>query len=152
MATTQECCEQYSTNPGGSTQQSSSCTATYHPSWKVTKLEKLDMRDTAGEVRTNSWVMYSCGPLNMDEQRQDDQLEPTYNSSVPIWNVALYSSWEMPYIQWGRKRLLQDSMNLQDKFNSSTIRVFANSPGDMVQSQIKSYQRLKKNGTWYLLA
>ena len=25
----------------------------------------------------------------MDEQRQDDQLEPTYSSSVPIWDVAL---------------------------------------------------------------
>ena len=25
----------------------------------------------------------------MDEQRQDDQLEPTYSSSVPIRNVAL---------------------------------------------------------------
>ena len=42
------------------------------------------MQDTAGEVRTNS-----CGPLHMDEQKQDDQLEPTYNSSVPIQDVAL---------------------------------------------------------------
>ena len=25
----------------------------------------------------------------MDEQKQDDQLEPTYNSSVPIKDVAL---------------------------------------------------------------
>ena len=25
----------------------------------------------------------------MDEQRQDDQLEPTYNSSVPIQDVTL---------------------------------------------------------------
>ena len=25
----------------------------------------------------------------MDEQRQDNQLEPTYSSSVPIWYVAL---------------------------------------------------------------
>ncbi len=25
----------------------------------------------------------------MDEQRQDDQLEPIYNSSVPIQDVAL---------------------------------------------------------------
>ena len=29
------------------------------------------------------WI-YSSGPLHMDEQRQDDQLEPIYNSSVPI--------------------------------------------------------------------
>ena len=28
-------------------------------------------------------------PLHMDEQRQDDKLKPTYNSSVPIQHVAL---------------------------------------------------------------
>ncbi len=33
--------------------------------------------------------MYSCGPIHMDEQRQDDQLEPTYNSSVSIRDLAL---------------------------------------------------------------
>ena len=33
--------------------------------------------------------MYSCGPLHIDEQRQDDQLEPTYNSSVPIRDETL---------------------------------------------------------------
>ena len=33
--------------------------------------------------------MYSCGPLFMDEQRQDVQLEPTYSSSVPIRDVTL---------------------------------------------------------------
>ena len=34
--------------------QISSCTATYHPSRKLTKLDEPDMQDTAGEVRTNS--------------------------------------------------------------------------------------------------
>ena len=53
-ATTQECCEQNSTSPGGSDQQSSSCTATYHPSRKLSKLDKPDMWDTAGEVEMNS--------------------------------------------------------------------------------------------------
>ena len=35
------------------------------------------------------------GPLYKDEQRQDDQLEPIYNSSVPIQYVALktYREW-----------------------------------------------------------
>ena len=33
--------------------------------------------------------MYSGGPLHMDEQKQDDQLEPTYSSSVPIQDVTL---------------------------------------------------------------
>ena len=53
-ATTQECWEQFWTGPGGSTPQNSSCTATYHPSRKLSKLDEPDMRDTAGEVRTNS--------------------------------------------------------------------------------------------------
>ena len=34
-------------------------------------------------------LMYSCGPLDMAEQRQGDQLEPTYSSSVQIRDVAL---------------------------------------------------------------
>ena len=54
MATTQECCEQYWTSPGGSTPQSSSCMATYNPSRKLSKLDEPDMRDTAGEVGSNS--------------------------------------------------------------------------------------------------
>ena len=33
-------------------------------------------------------MMYSCGPFHMAEQRQDDQLEPTYNSSMPIRDIA----------------------------------------------------------------
>ena len=36
------------------TPQSSSCTATYHPSRKLSKLDEPDMRDTAGEVGTSS--------------------------------------------------------------------------------------------------
>ena len=34
-------------------------------------------------------MMYSCGPLYMDVQRQDDQLKPTYSSSVPIRDLTL---------------------------------------------------------------
>ena len=33
--------------------------------------------------------MYSCASLLTDEQRQDDQLEPSYSSSVLIRDVAL---------------------------------------------------------------
>ena len=33
--------------------------------------------------------MYSDGPLHMAEQKQGDQLEPTYNSSVRMRDVAL---------------------------------------------------------------
>ena len=39
---------------GGSTPQSSSCTATYHSSRKLSKLDEQDMQDTAGEVGTRS--------------------------------------------------------------------------------------------------
>ena len=59
------------------------------PIAKTIKLSEPDMRDTAGEVGTNSKVTYFRGPLHMDEQRKDDKLEPTYNSSVTIQDVAL---------------------------------------------------------------
>ena len=53
-ATTQDCCEQYWTSPGGITPQSCSRTATYHTSRKLSKLEQPSTRDTAREVGTNS--------------------------------------------------------------------------------------------------
>ncbi len=34
-------------------------------------------------------MLYSHGPAHMAEQKQDDQLEHTYNSYVRIWDVAL---------------------------------------------------------------
>ena len=40
--------------PGSSTPQSSSCMATYQPSWKLSKLDEPDMQDTDGEVGTSS--------------------------------------------------------------------------------------------------
>ena len=83
------CCEQYQTSHGGSTPESTRCAATHHSSRKLSKLDEPNIQDTAGEVGTNSSATYSCGPLHMDEQRQDDQLEPTYNSSVPIQDIAL---------------------------------------------------------------
>ena len=46
------------------------------------------MQDTV-EVGTNSLATYSYGLRHMDEQRQDDQLEPMYNHPVPIQDVAL---------------------------------------------------------------
>ena len=54
IATTPKCFEQYWTGPGGSTPQSGSCTATYHPSLKLSKLNEPDMQDTAWEVGTSS--------------------------------------------------------------------------------------------------
>ena len=40
----------------------------------------------------------------MDEQRQDDQLEPTYNSSVSIQDVALKTYWKRWTIEKGSRR------------------------------------------------
>ena len=40
----------------------------------------------------------------MDEQRQDDQLEPIYNSSVPIQEVAFKTYRERWTIETGGKR------------------------------------------------
>ena len=40
----------------------------------------------------------------MDEQRQDDQLEPTYSSSVPIRVVALRTHWKQWKIGRGGER------------------------------------------------
>ena len=36
--------------------------------------------------------MFSNGPPHMAEQKQGDQFEPTYSSSVRIWDVALRMS------------------------------------------------------------
>ena len=48
--------------------------------------------------------MYSCGPLHMTEQKQDNQLEPTYKSSVPIHDVTLKTSWKQWMIGRGGER------------------------------------------------
>ena len=88
-AITQECCEQYWTSPGDSTPTKQQLYDHQPPITKTIKIRRPDTRDTAGEVGTNSWVMYSCGPLHMDEQKQDVQSEPTYSSSVLIRDVAL---------------------------------------------------------------
>ena len=40
----------------------------------------------------------------MDEQRQDNQLEPIYNSSVPIQDVALKTYQDRWTIEMGGKR------------------------------------------------
>ena len=58
---------------------SSCCTATYLPSRKLSNLDETDMQDTAGDVGTSSY-----GTPHMAEQKQGDQLEPTYSSSVSI--------------------------------------------------------------------
>ena len=53
-AITQECCEQYWTSPGDNTLQGTNYTTTCLPSRKLSKIDKPDMQDTAGEARTSS--------------------------------------------------------------------------------------------------
>ena len=48
--------------------------------------------------------MYSSGPLYTDKQRLDDQLEPIYNSSVPIQDVAWRTSRERWMIETGGEK------------------------------------------------
>ena len=79
----------------------SSYTATYHPSRKLSELDEADMRDTAKELRTNSKGTYFGGPLYMDEQRRDDQLEPVYNSSVSIQDANLKAYQKLLTIETG---------------------------------------------------
>ena len=62
------------------------------------------MQDTAGEVGTNTLVLYSSGPLHMDEQKEGDQLEHLYNNSVPTQDVALKTSPERWTIETGGGR------------------------------------------------
>ena len=55
--------------------------------------------------RDEQWkVTYSCGSLHMDKQRQNDQLEPTFNSSVLIQDVALKTYWKWWTIEKGGER------------------------------------------------
>ena len=60
-----------------STPQSRSCTTIYHPSRKLSKLDEPNMREIPGEVRRGSLLMYFCGAIHMDQQRQEDQHELT---------------------------------------------------------------------------
>ena len=140
-ATTQECCEQFWTSPRGNTTQSTSCTATYLPSRKLSKLDKPDTQDTAGEARNElisnvllwtpsygrakaGWPAGTyiqqfcedtgCGPDDQPEaeQKQGDQLEPTYSSSVRIRDVALTTSQKRWTIERSGERVSGTSMHV----------------------------------------
>ena len=58
------------------------------PSLKPSKSDEQDLQDTTREVRRNSWVMFSSGPLHMDEQVLNDQLELIHSSSVQTQDVS----------------------------------------------------------------
>ena len=95
----------------------------------ITKTIEVRRRRHAGHCwrsMDDSLVTYSCGPFHMDKQRQDNQLEPTYNSSMPIRNVALKTYRGRWMIEkggergWGRSALV---VGHDDEF-SSKVQIF----------------------------
>ena len=73
----------------------------------ITKIIQVRRSRHAGHYWRNKDELisdYSCGPIYMDEQRQDDQLEPIYNSSVPILDVAWKTSREHWTIETGSEK------------------------------------------------
>ena len=80
------------------------------PLRKLYKLDEPDTQDTAGEARTNSSVMYSCGPPHMAKQKQDDQLEHTYSSYVRIRDAPLKTSQKRWMIGRSGERVSEISM------------------------------------------
>ena len=40
----------------------------------------------------------------MDEQKQDNQLEPIYSSSVPVWNISLKTYQKQSTIEKGGEK------------------------------------------------
>ena len=87
----------YWTSPGGSTPRSRNCIATYHLSRKLSTLDEIKRTRHVGHcwgIRDELISdMLLCTPSHgwtkQYDQRQDDQLEPTYISSVPIRDVTL---------------------------------------------------------------
>ena len=71
----------------------------------ITKTMKVTRTRHAGQIGT-----YFSGPLHIDEQRQDDQLEPIYNSSVPVQDVALKTDQKRWTIEKGGGRGLRISV------------------------------------------
>ena len=50
----EKACQQLHKNAESDIEQRSSCTASYQPSRRLSKLDEPDMRDTDGEVETSS--------------------------------------------------------------------------------------------------
>ena len=70
--------------------------------------------------------MYSCGPLHLDEKRQDNQLEPTYSSSVQIRDVALMTCRKQWMIGKGGNRGSGVSVLMVRRDDDDDIYVVAN--------------------------
>ena len=86
METTQKWYELFRTNPGSNTPRNISSMATYYTSQKSSKQDEQDMRGTAREARTYSWVTFYYGPLDIDVRVLADKQELIYCSVVRTQN------------------------------------------------------------------
>ena len=83
-AITQECCEQYWTSPGGNTQQDTNYTATCFPSRKLSKLDKPDMQDNAGEAEAYKW----CTPMDTHIWPDKSRSSSSNIHSAAMWGLG----------------------------------------------------------------
>ena len=67
---------------------------------RLSVIWKLDLTD---KTAFNA-VFSKRGPHNMDEQKQDEQLQPIYNSCVPIEDVTLKTSRKLWTIEMSSER------------------------------------------------
>ena len=85
--------------------------------------------------------MYSYGPFHLDKQRQNDQLEPIYSSSVPIWDVALKTCREQWMIEKG-----------SEKESGISVLMVQHHDDDIVSTKICHGQIFSKKIMWNLAA
>ena len=76
----------------------------FPPITKTIQIRRTRHAGTAIEVRTNTYAIYSCGPLHMDEKRLYDQLESIYNRPLPVQDVARKTFRERWTIETGGER------------------------------------------------
>ena len=73
--------------------------------------------------------MYSCAPLHVAKQSQDDQLEPPYRSFVPIQDVALKTCWKKWTIgrggEWGLGMMRHDDNYDDDESLTTFSRIWS---------------------------
>ena len=111
----------------------------------ITKTFQVRQTRHSGPCWRSRDKLISDVPLQMDEQKQDNQLEPTYNSSVLIQAVTLKTYWKRWMIEKGNGKgsgrsmlvVRQDDDDDLSKYNQTIIYVKA-----WFQSLVVSYQRL----------
>ena len=75
--------------------------------------------------RTHKW-RNPMDPFHMDKQRQDDHLEPTYDSSVPIHDVPLKTCRKQSTVGRGGERGSGISVLMVRRDDDDDIYIYAN--------------------------